>query len=97
MPTMAVSVKYIWSCPKRSLDSALGRRFRVRGITGIPDSVSHARADTRQHQTVRWKMASHAMIHGVEGETHARDTSTPRGPLTPAPQRLCRHANVDTR
>ena len=24
MPTMAVRVKYIWSCPKRSLDSALG-------------------------------------------------------------------------
>src|SRR5262245_40770100 len=24
MPTMAVRVKHIWSCPKRSLDSALG-------------------------------------------------------------------------
>src|ERR687887_2181219 len=30
MPTMAVRVKHIWSCQKRSLDSALGACPRIR-------------------------------------------------------------------
>ena len=43
MPTIAVSVKRTWSCPKRSLDSALG--LRDRAILSVGLQVGFRRAE----------------------------------------------------
>src|SRR5215813_4822939 len=56
MPTMAVRVKHIWSCPKRSLDSALGLQEEATPLPALSPEARKARLVTLLTQL--WLQAS---------------------------------------
>jgi hypothetical protein len=68
MPTMAVRVKHIWSCPKRSLDSALGMLYcKIGRKEPARAELSVAIALYRAMDMTFWLPQAEATLAQVEG------------------------------